>query len=109
MDDFYHHILGSLTSLGLKFRLTFKSHDHIWKVTWPEYKNPINSNSLQVALTKTMPTVKEPSEAKSVAWICRNSQKLKSCDVIKVEWRHNFFNNTSLIKSILQILLPKAL
>ena len=47
-------------------------------------KNPKNSNSLQVTLIKTMPTVKETSEAKSVAWICRNSHKLKSCDVIKV-------------------------
>ena len=93
----------------LKVSLIFKSHDHIWKVKWPEYKNPINSNSLQVALMKTMPTVKEPSEAKSVEWICRNSHKVKSCDVIKVLWRHNFFNNTNLIKSMLQILRPKAL
>ena len=46
----------------------------LWKVTWPEYKNPKNSNSLQVTLVKTMPTIKEPSEAKSVAWICRNSR-----------------------------------
>ena len=44
----------------------------------------LNSKSLQVTLIKTMPTVKETSEAKSVAWICRNSHKLKSCDVIKV-------------------------
>ena len=36
-------------------------------------KNPKNSNSLQVTLIKTIPTVKETSEAKSVAWICRNS------------------------------------
>ena len=35
-----------------------------------KFKNPINSNSLQVTLLKTMPTVKEPSQAKSVAWIC---------------------------------------
>ena len=33
-------------------------------------KNPINSNSLQVILINTMPTVKERSDAKSVAWIC---------------------------------------
>ena len=56
-----------------------------------------------------MPTLKERAEAKSVAWICRNSHKLKSCDVIKVLWRHNFFNNAKLNKSMLQILLPKAL
>ena len=31
-----------------------------------------------------MPTVKEPSEAKYVAWICRNLHQLKSCDVINV-------------------------
>ena len=93
----------------LKVSLTFKRDDHIWKVTWPEYKNPINSNSVQVILIKTMPTVKEPSEAKSVAWICRNLHKLKSCDVIKVLWRHNFFNNVNLNKSMLQILLPKSL
>ena len=32
-------------------------------------RDPINSNSLQVTLIKTMPTVKEPLEAESVAWI----------------------------------------
>ena len=32
-------------------------------------KNPVNSSSLQVTLVKTMPTVKDRSDAKSVAWI----------------------------------------
>ena len=76
-----HHVLGSLISLGLNFShvcsievsSTLKSHDRIWKVTCPEYENPINSNSLQVTLIKTMLTVKETSEAKSVTLICRNS------------------------------------
>ena len=56
-----------------------------------------------------MPTVKETSEAKSVAWICRSSHtgKLKSRDVIKVLWRHNFFNNASLNKSIIIKCLPE--
>ena len=67
----------------LKVSLTFKSDDLIWQVMRPDYKNPKNSNTLQVNLIKTMPTVKEPSEAKSVMWICRNSHKLESCDVIK--------------------------
>ena len=40
-----------------------KSHDQ-------NVKKPINSNSLQVTLIKTMPTVKERSDAKSAALIC---------------------------------------
>ena len=41
-----------------------KSHDQNIKTL------AINSISLQVTLIKTMPTVKEPLEAKSAAWIC---------------------------------------
>ena len=36
-------------------------------------RDPKDSNSLQVTLIKTMSAVKESSEAKSVAWICRYS------------------------------------
>ena len=43
-----------------KVALTFNSHGYIWKVTCPEYKNPKNSNILQVTLIKTIPTVKGP-------------------------------------------------
>ena len=56
-----------------------------------------------------MPRVKETSEAKSVAWISRNSHLLKSRDVIKVLWRHIFFNNANLNKSMLQILRQNVL
>ena len=36
--------------ISLKVSSTFQSHDHIWKVTCPEHKNPKGSNSLQVTL-----------------------------------------------------------
>ena len=54
----------------VKVSLTFYSHDHIWKVRWQEDTTFKNSNSLHVTLIKTMPTVKEPSDANSVEWIC---------------------------------------
>ena len=110
-------ILGSLSILGLNLAMfvllevavSFGSHDRIWYVTWPKYKNRINSRSLHLSPLKPTPTGRVYWEAKSVAWICWNLRYWKSYGVIKFLWGHNFFNNKNFNKSVLQILHLNAL
>ena len=93
----------------LEVAFSFGRHDHIWYVTWPEYKNRINLRSWHLSPLKPMPTGRVYWKAKSVAWICWNSRYWKSYDVITFLWRHSFFHNMNFNRSMLQILHLNAL
>ena len=72
-----HHILGSPTSLGLNFDLVcsvkgcfnFLGSQPYFESHMTRISKPLKLDSLHVTLIKTMPTVKEPSDAKSVVRI----------------------------------------
>ena len=81
----------------------------IWLVTWPEHKNFKSSRSLHLSPLKPMPMGKVHSDARTVGWICYKLRYWKSYGVTKTWWRHSFFINAILNKSVLQILHLNAL